>query len=85
MSRMSENMGAPTFRNPKGLHGLYRDNFFFYISSWHRAYLIKHKDNFNFYPYFTEVVLADCIYVANLCTSPDGVRIRVKIIVRNKR
>jgi hypothetical protein len=27
MSRMSENVGASTSRNPKGLHGLYRDNF----------------------------------------------------------
>jgi hypothetical protein len=24
---MSENVGASTSRNPKGLHGLYRDNF----------------------------------------------------------
>jgi hypothetical protein len=29
VSRMSENVGASTFRNPKGLHGLYRDNFNF--------------------------------------------------------
>jgi hypothetical protein len=27
MSRMSENVGASTSRNPKGLHGLYGDNF----------------------------------------------------------
>jgi hypothetical protein len=27
MSRMYENVGASTSRNPKGLHGLYRDNF----------------------------------------------------------
>jgi hypothetical protein len=27
MSRMSENVGASTSRNPKGLHGLYRENF----------------------------------------------------------
>jgi hypothetical protein len=26
---MSENVGAPTSRNPKGLHGLYRDSFTF--------------------------------------------------------
>jgi hypothetical protein len=26
---MSENVGASTSRNPKGLHGLYRDNFTF--------------------------------------------------------
>jgi hypothetical protein len=30
MSRMSENVGASTSRNPKGLHGLYGDNFTFY-------------------------------------------------------
>jgi hypothetical protein len=32
---MSENVGASTSRNPKGLHGLYRDNFTFlpYLSS----------------------------------------------------
>jgi hypothetical protein len=29
MSRMSENVGASTSRNPKGLHGLYGDNFTF--------------------------------------------------------
>jgi hypothetical protein len=29
--RMSENVGASTSRNPKGLHGLYRDNFTFII------------------------------------------------------
>jgi hypothetical protein len=27
VSWMSENVGASTSRNPKGLHGLYRDNF----------------------------------------------------------
>jgi hypothetical protein len=27
---MSENVGASTSRNPKDLHGLYRDNFTFY-------------------------------------------------------
>jgi hypothetical protein len=27
---MSENVGVSTSRNPKGLHGLYRDNFTFY-------------------------------------------------------
>jgi hypothetical protein len=29
VSRMSENVGASTSRNPKGLHGLYRDDFTF--------------------------------------------------------
>jgi hypothetical protein len=29
VSRMSENMGASTSRDSKGLHGLYRDNFTF--------------------------------------------------------
>jgi hypothetical protein len=27
VSRMSENVGASTSRNPEGLHGLYRENF----------------------------------------------------------
>jgi hypothetical protein len=27
VSRMSENVGASKSRNPKGLHGLYKDNF----------------------------------------------------------
>jgi hypothetical protein len=31
MSRMSENMGASTSRNPKVLNGLYRANFTFYL------------------------------------------------------
>jgi hypothetical protein len=30
MSRISENVGASTTRNPKGLHGLYRDNFTYF-------------------------------------------------------
>jgi hypothetical protein len=30
MIRMSENVGASISRNPKGLHGLYGDNFTFY-------------------------------------------------------
>jgi hypothetical protein len=29
---MSENVGASTSRNPKGLHGLYRDNFTYVMS-----------------------------------------------------
>jgi hypothetical protein len=29
VSRTSENVGASTSRNPKGLHGLYRDKFTF--------------------------------------------------------
>jgi hypothetical protein len=29
VSRMSENVGASTPRNPKSLHGLYRENFTF--------------------------------------------------------
>jgi hypothetical protein len=33
VSRMSENAGASTSRNPKGLHGLYRDNFTFKYAS----------------------------------------------------
>jgi hypothetical protein len=32
VSRMSDSFGASTSRNPKGLHGLYRDNFTFTIS-----------------------------------------------------
>jgi hypothetical protein len=31
MSQMSEIVGASTSRNPKGLHGLYRDNFTFFL------------------------------------------------------
>jgi hypothetical protein len=29
VSRMSENMGTSTSRNPKGLHGLYKDNYLY--------------------------------------------------------
>jgi hypothetical protein len=36
MGRMSENVGASTSRNPKGLHGLYRENFTFtFTLLWH--------------------------------------------------
>jgi hypothetical protein len=33
MSRMSESVGASTSRNPKSLHGLYRDSFTFTLFS----------------------------------------------------
>jgi hypothetical protein len=33
ISRMSENVGASTSRNPKSLHGLYRKNLTFYLTS----------------------------------------------------
>jgi hypothetical protein len=41
VSRMSENVGASTSRNPKGLHGLYRDNFtkrVFYLPSTQQCF-----------------------------------------------
>jgi hypothetical protein len=41
MIRMSKNVGASTYRNPKGLHGLYRDNFNFFLPFTFRA----HKSN----------------------------------------
>jgi hypothetical protein len=31
VSRLSENVGASTSRNPKGLHGLYKENFTFFL------------------------------------------------------
>jgi hypothetical protein len=46
MSRMSEYVGASTSRNPKGLHGLYGDNYLFTRSTtvgrspWTRAELV---------------------------------------------
>jgi hypothetical protein len=57
MSRMSENVGASTSRNPNGLHGLYGDKFTLFlqrkiillsfsileqISTWQISSLIKH-------------------------------------------
>jgi hypothetical protein len=33
VSRMSENVGTSTSRNPKGLHGLCRDNFTFTLKT----------------------------------------------------
>jgi hypothetical protein len=39
VSRMSENVGASTSRKPKGLHGLYRANFTYYIHSILTGYL----------------------------------------------
>jgi hypothetical protein len=35
MSRMSENVGASTSRNPKGLHELYRDNYLLHEDARH--------------------------------------------------
>jgi hypothetical protein len=40
MSRMSEYVGASTSRNPKGLHGLYGDNFTLYILLLLHTYLV---------------------------------------------
>jgi hypothetical protein len=37
VKRMSENVGASTSRNPKGLHGLYKDNFYLLTLSWKKA------------------------------------------------
>jgi hypothetical protein len=37
---MSENVGASTSRNPKSLHGLYRDNYTFTFSSGRTLILI---------------------------------------------
>jgi hypothetical protein len=50
MSRMSENVGPSTSRNPKGLHCLYRDNFTFYltvfiISMWKQIFPIFNFQN----------------------------------------
>jgi hypothetical protein len=39
MSRMSENVGASTPRNPKGLHGLYRENFT--LTTWGTHFLCE--------------------------------------------
>jgi hypothetical protein len=40
ISRMSENVGASTSRNPKGLHGLYRDNvtFLYFTLTYHNLH-----------------------------------------------
>jgi hypothetical protein len=35
---MSENVRASTSRNPKGLHGLYRDNFTFILPSKYKIF-----------------------------------------------
>jgi hypothetical protein len=46
MSRMSENVGAPTSCNPKALHSLYRDNFIFalhFLIYWYLWYIL-HTD-----------------------------------------
>jgi hypothetical protein len=40
MSRMSENVGASTSRNPKGLHGLYGDNFTLGVMMWNQLFLM---------------------------------------------
>jgi hypothetical protein len=37
---MSENVGASTSRNPKGLHGLYGDNFTFTAMSEPALYIL---------------------------------------------
>jgi hypothetical protein len=35
---MSENAGTSTSHNPKGLHGLYRDNFIFMVEKYYRLF-----------------------------------------------
>jgi hypothetical protein len=40
---MSENVGASTSYNPKGPHGLYRDNF----NLMHVSYIIRREEGYN--------------------------------------
>jgi hypothetical protein len=39
MSRMSENVGASTSCSPKGLHGLYRDNFTLFTTLYQESFI----------------------------------------------
>jgi hypothetical protein len=50
VSRMSENVGTSSSHSPKGLDGLYRDNFTFYLVSKWTAYI--------FVVYFTQLSVA---------------------------
>jgi hypothetical protein len=40
VSRMSENVGALTSHKTKGLHGLHRDNFTFYLSLLRQRFIL---------------------------------------------
>jgi hypothetical protein len=44
MSRMSENVGASTSRNPKGLHGLHGENFTLHMWSFEMFALTRADD-----------------------------------------
>jgi hypothetical protein len=41
---MSENVGASTSRNPKGLHGLYRDNLPYLYFSLNIIMMVQNKE-----------------------------------------
>jgi hypothetical protein len=51
---MSENVGASTSRNPKGLHGLYRDNFTLLFTSY-IFFLIYHSRATTLYKITTHI------------------------------
>jgi hypothetical protein len=60
---MSENVIAPTSRNPKSLHGLYRDNFTF-TSSHNRTESVSFSS-----AYFPEVRFCD-LHAVSLSVNP---------------
>jgi hypothetical protein len=58
VSRMSENMGASTSRNPKGLHGLYRDNVTLpFTVRYNTTKLVLHAKVNGFFLTFNRVII----------------------------
>jgi hypothetical protein len=56
VSRMSENVGTSTSRKPKGLHGLYRDNFTFtFYCTIHESHRITGFLDFFHRPVFWKI------------------------------
>jgi hypothetical protein len=56
MSRMSENVRASTSRNPKGLHGLYRDSFIFINNFAENIHYEKNEMSFVLLRFISEKV-----------------------------
>jgi hypothetical protein len=62
MSRMSGNVGASTSRNPKGLHGLYRENFTLLFDYRYRRQI------------YLSLVTRDPLHMTLRCTFPITTR-----------
>jgi hypothetical protein len=72
ISRMSKNVGASTSRNPKGLHGLYGDNFTLFprdLSVWRLR--VTSFDKLHCVVWYVPVFLKKCMLLSSWCLQKD--------------